>query len=397
MVNEIGIFAANLFIFIGACLLVLIVAMCIGCCRKIGKNTMIGKHLKIKKYINRFEKDKEIFQNITREEKRLARKTKSKKPEKIEIVLDNPTNEIVHPMNTNEIIVVDDNPPAQIELNAKPTPPSKKYLCYTFNNLSTISNKIYKDDIHFDNLKKFTDIVIAHCHPRRYEIILRISSPGGYAYQFENAYTNVMRLREHGFILTAVVDDICASGGYMLACACNQIYCSKYSSIGSVGVIGRTHNYSKLINNLGIEEKVFKTGKYKAGFPTGTPYTDEDVNIQNEDLQETLAVFKEIVTNARANIDIENVVSAKVWYGETAEKIGLVDGIKSYDNLIEELLLAGNTVYLVKSIMKKNNYGFGLLNSLSEAATSLFKNIEIPLLQKYFGRFTMLKSEHHLL
>lgn len=118
---------------------------------------------------------------------------------------------------------------------------------------------------------------------------------GGYAFRFERSYSDLMRLRSYGFHITALIDTICASGGYMLACGCNRIICSPYAQIGSVGVITKIHNYSKMIDKIGIEEKTFSTGKYKAGFPQGAPYTQEDVDITNELVDDTLVSFKQIV------------------------------------------------------------------------------------------------------
>jgi ATP-dependent protease ClpP protease subunit len=104
------------------------------------------------------------------------------------------------------------------------------YLCYKFDTLSGKKNQ-------FELLEKFVDIVIRTCDPVNTKILLKISSPGGYVHEYQKGYEILRRLHNYKFDVTALIDDICASGGYMLACACDQIICTETATIGSIGVI----------------------------------------------------------------------------------------------------------------------------------------------------------------
>jgi signal peptide peptidase SppA len=252
---------------------------------------------------------------------------------------------------------------------------------FRFDNLSKLTKENYKlnkNSDEFDNIIKFVNFVLTCGKKETDSVIIIISSPGGYAFEFEEAYTQLSRLRNNGFKTIALIDKMCASGGYMLACACNKIICSETSKIGSVGVIGQTFNYKKLVDKLGIEFFRFTTGKYKGGFPTSTDYTDEDIKTTHEDINQTLTVFKNIVQSARKNINIDQVLSAKVWYGKDALEIGLVDEINILDDYLMKLSENIN-IYYVNMPDKKENVLKGIIGDMvsynfNSFLTSLDKN-----------------------
>jgi len=261
------------------------------------------------------------------------------------------------------------------KISSRPEEQKKKYILYRFNNLNdNVRKKIDigmisssgKDTDPFINLEAFVNIVLKTCDPKNIEILLHISSPGGVAYKFEKLYSSVKRLSGAGYKITALIDDICASGGYMLACACDKIVCSKYSKIGSVGVIAGTCNYYELTKKIGFEVKTFKTGKYKNSFPTGEPYSEEDVERMNEMMFETLGVFGDIVKSARHLDDekMHDVLSARVWYGMNAIEKGLVDEISLSEEYLQKLSESGS-IYIVvpKEAKDKSSLLTTILNS----------------------------------
>lgn len=269
----------------------------------------------------------------------------------------------------------------------------KKYLLYKFNNLNIDDTM---NDPHqfmkcdpYKNLKEFTEIVHSVYEPHDFEILLHISSPGGIAFKFEELYSHLERLKKKGFVITALVDDICASGGYMLASACNKIVASKYAKIGSIGVICSAVNYYELSQKLGISQKTFKTGKYKESFPTGDKYSEEDENRMQELLSETLETFSGMVQKARnlTEEELAVVLSAKVWSGSVALEKKLVDVLSlSVDYLYD--LSTTSDIYIVSPELKKKSMfgslsGLSGISSLSDIASIsrcvkvLFDNIEL--------------------
>jgi serine protease SohB len=237
---------------------------------------------------------------------------------------------------------------------------STVYLHYNFDNLKTDLRSGKGDPFH--ELDTFISLVLRSCEPSKTHILFEISSPGGIAYKFESLYSKMLDLREAGFILTAIVNDICASGGYMLACACNEIISSDYAMIGSVGVAMSLHNYHKLIDKIGVIEKTLTTGPYKRPFLAGENYSEENLDIVKEEMNETFSVFSNIVKTARGLTDeeLEIITNAKVWYGKDAIKNKLVDRIES-TNLYIKNIAKNNLVLVIKP--KKSSLGLNNFKS----------------------------------
>jgi ClpP class serine protease len=131
----------------------------------------------------------------------------------------------------------------------------KNYLFFDFdqmNDESKMSNIIdKKTKCNFNDLEYFVSYVITNYKSENTTVLIRISSHGGYAYLFERARDYLLRLKHHDFMTIAFIDDICASGGYMLACACTKIICTETSKIGSVGVLTSYVNFYNLLEKIG--------------------------------------------------------------------------------------------------------------------------------------------------
>lgn len=259
----------------------------------------------------------------------------------------------------------------------------KIYLMYTFDNLNESSkskkskksmySKISNDiDDPFDDLESFVQLVLKTFDPNITIILLKIASPGGYAYKFELAYTHLTLLRKAGFNIIALIDDICASGGYMLASACNKIICSEYSTIGSVGVVASMYNYHELIKKIGIIEKTLTTGPYKRTFPTGEQLEQEHIDKTNEGIMESLDIFKSMVKKGRSLTDqeMDEILSAKCWHGEKALEKKLVDEISSSIEYLDNLIANNNIVFVVN----RKNYSTSLINSILDVSIDMITN-----------------------
>lgn len=271
------------------------------------------------------------------------------------------------------------------------------YILYSFDNMNKRSKSTSKflnpisqeENDEFDDLNCFVNILLetfkSKSNPNnqnnqnnQIHILLKILSPGGVAYKFEHAYLSLLRLKANGFKITALIDEIAASGGYMLASACDKIVCSKYATIGSVGVIAQVYNWSEFGKKIGIEEKTFTTGSHKNIFPSGSTYTDTDVERMNESLNEVFEVFKDIVQSSR-NLNenqLNEVLKAKTFHGFDAIKYNLVDEIKLSDEYINELIKqhdseTKNEIWTITKTEKDSSY----IGSLFESTTSNLINI----------------------
>jgi signal peptide peptidase SppA len=233
------------------------------------------------------------------------------------------------------------------------------FLVYDFDTLNPISRigtHLHSNDVvsGFENFESFISYVIHHFDSKTTHVLVRISSPGGAAYKFEKLYSAIKRLKKYGFETTAFIDDICASGGYMIACAFDKIVATETSQIGSIGVTTSHINYKELLDILGIKEKTFGTGKYKGqnNFNGGNDI-EKQYTLIEESLDYTLQMFLKIVST-RPNINLTHVKSAKMWYGQDAYKLNLIDEIGHIDDYLYELSqYETNRIYYVVTYKQK--------------------------------------------
>ena len=348
-------------IFISQCFIILIFLLLLTCCccrmsksKQNNTNRLTKKRFEITKYNDISIVDKQILSKMCFPDKSKIRRNDN----------DNSDDATIIPINEQKKIV----------------------LYYHFDNLNnqikgTLASKGNTDDI-FKNLEAFVNIVLSQFKSSDVKIVLHISSPGGYAYKFENAYSNLIRLKDNGFETIAVVDSICASGGYMLACACGKIMSSKLAQVGSIGVIAHAANYHELSKKIGFTHTTFATGKYKQIFPTCEPIDQSHIEVMNELMNDSFDVFKRIVQNAR-NLTEEQMkiaFSAKMMYGDKALNNGLVDTLKNLHDYLGELAETCD-VYIVGHVTEEKTGLAGLLSLesipkiLSCVMNDLFKNV----------------------
>ncbi len=171
-------------------------------------------------------------------------------------------------------------------------------------------------------------------------VALDINSPGGSPTQSELIGEMVRRLSEEKKIpVIAFTQDLAASGGYWLACAADEIYAAKTSTIGSIGVVSSSYGAPDLFKKLGVEERTFTAGKSKRRMLMSEPVKEEDREWMRGKLEEIHAMFKDWVKERRGNRLVvpagqdrtqyldDNVFTGDVWSGVKAKKMGLVDGI----------------------------------------------------------------------
>jgi len=200
-----------------------------------------------------------------------------------------------------------------------------------------------------DKIGDFARFVITYCKAGSDSVLLRINSPGGEAGKFMIAYDAIKRLQSNGFTVIALVDQVAASGGYLLACACNKIIASPSSTIGSVGVFIETYNAANLLKIIGINAYLEATGTYKG---VGSRFADKrstDDAIIKEEINYTFDRFKKIVKETRKNLaeTVEaELFQAKSWYADDAPT-GLIDEKATPDDVLQNYYKTHN-IYIVK-------------------------------------------------
>jgi signal peptide peptidase SppA len=161
-------------------------------------------------------------------------------------------------------------------------------------------------------------------------VALVINSPGGSPVQSRQIYLRIRQLAaEQKIPVLVFVEDVAASGGYMLACAGDEIFCDPSSILGSIGVVGGTFGFAEAIRKIGVERRIYTSGEHKAMLDPFLPEDPGDVArlraIQNEIHQTFIALVKER-RGARLRPEA-NLFSGEYWAGETSVAFGLADGI----------------------------------------------------------------------
>jgi protease-4 len=175
-------------------------------------------------------------------------------------------------------------------------------------------------------------------------VILRINSPGGSPVQAGYIADEIKRLRaEYPDIpLYAVVEDICASGGYYVAAVADKIYVDKASVVGSIGVLMNGFGFTRAMEKLGIERRLLTAGENKAFLDPFSPLNSKQEKYAQEMLNEIHQQFIDVVRKGRGERlkDDPELFSGNVWTGEKSIELGLADAMGSSDYVAKEIIKA---------------------------------------------------------
>ncbi len=185
------------------------------------------------------------------------------------------------------------------------------------------------------------------------EVLVRLESPGGLVHGYGLAASQLQRLRNAGIPLTAAVDKVAASGGYMMACVANKIVSAPFAVIGSIGVVAQIPNFHRLLQKNDIDYEMFTAGEYKRTVTMFGENTEQGRAKFIEELEQTHDLFKSFVSDNRPQLDIAKVATGECWYGSKAVENGLVDAIQTSDDFIQGQL-GDRDVFSIRFVQKKN-------------------------------------------
>src|ERR1700681_4728524 len=162
-------------------------------------------------------------------------------------------------------------------------------------------------------------------------VALMINSPGGSPVQSRQIYLRIRQLAaEKKLPVLVFVEDVAASGGYMIACAGDEIFCDPSSILGSIGVVGGTFGFQELIRKIGVERRLYTAGAHKAMLDPFLPENPDDVARVKALQREIHAIFTALVKQsrgARLKGADDVLFSGEYWAGETSIALGLADAI----------------------------------------------------------------------
>jgi protease-4 len=202
-------------------------------------------------------------------------------------------------------------------------------------------------------------------------IVLRINSGGGSALASEIIWREIELAKAQGIRVVATMGDVAASGGYYIAANADCIYAENNTITGSIGVFGMAPNMRELYESkLGLTMDTIKTGKYSTMTSDMGNYYDfsaEEANIIQTGVEEIYATFKKRVSDGRKIpfADVDTLAQGRVWLGNTAQKIRLVDSLGGLDQaIIEAAKLANVTDYRIMNYPAVKPAGEQLMSSL---------------------------------
>lgn len=188
----------------------------------------------------------------------------------------------------------------------------------------------------------------AFAHPGTAGVILRINSPGGSPVQAGIVYNEIRRLRaKHPDTpLHAVVEEICASGGYYVAAAADQIFVDRASIIGSIGVLMDGFGFVGAMNKLGVERRLLTAGENKGFMDSFSPVDEPQRKHAQQLLSDIHRQFIDAVKAGRGNkLKSDSAIfSGLVWTGERSLELGLADALGSVDHVAREVIKAEHVV-----------------------------------------------------
>jgi signal peptide peptidase SppA len=158
-------------------------------------------------------------------------------------------------------------------------------------------------------------------------VALVINSPGGSPVQSRQIYLRIRQLAEEKKLPVLVfVEDVAASGGYMIACAGDEIFCDPSSILGSIGVVGGSFGFQELIKKIGVERRLYTAGAHKAMLDPFLPENPDDVS-RLKALQREIHALVKGSRGARLKGADDVLFTGEYWAGDTSVSLGLADAI----------------------------------------------------------------------
>ena len=207
-------------------------------------------------------------------------------------------------------------------------------------------------------------------------VVVRINSPGGSPVQAQTIYDEMRRLRKAypNIPLYAVVEDVCASGGYFVAAGAERIYVGKASIVGSIGVLMNGFGFTGLMDKLGVERRLITAGENKGMLDPFSPMQEQDRRYAKAMVDDIHQQFIGVVREGRGKRlkETPDMFSGLIWTGQKSVDLGLADGIGSLEYVAREVVKAE----LIVDFTQKENlaekfarrFGAGAAAALAELA-----------------------------
>ncbi len=187
-----------------------------------------------------------------------------------------------------------------------------------------------------DSLRRSITAVLSVAEPETDEVVIRLESGGGLVHSYGLAAAQLDRIRAKGIRLTACVDKVAASGGYMMACVADRIVASPFAILGSIGVVAQLPNFHRFLKKNDVDVEILTAGEHKRTLTIFGENTEKGRAKFLEDLEDTHVLFKEYVGERRPGLNMTTVANGDIWFGRRALEVNLIDEIKTSDEFLIE-------------------------------------------------------------
>ena len=194
----------------------------------------------------------------------------------------------------------------------------------------------FKGDLrasHLDALRAEISAVLQAARPGDAALV-RVESGGGMVNRYGLAAAQLLRLRAAQLPLTVMVDNVAASGGYLMAAVADKIVASPFALVGSIGVVAQLPNFHRWLKERNIDWEQFTAGKYKRTVTLFGENSEEGRAKLREELEDIHVQFRDFVKERRTQLDMDKVGTGEVWLGSKALELGLVDELATGDEVV---------------------------------------------------------------
>lgn len=213
------------------------------------------------------------------------------------------------------------------------------------------------------------------------EVVVRLESPGGGVSAYGLASSQLVRIRDAGIPLTVCVDQVAASGGYLMASLANKIICAPFGVVGSIGVVAELPNVNRLLKKHDIDVEMITSGEHKRTLTIFGENTDSGRQKFQEEVTAIHDLFKTFVVKYRPQLNIDTVATGEAWFGTDALNHNLVDDIMTSDEYLYSIYKETDLLHVTYSLPKKR----GLKAMLSASIMDAMENAVAKLSNRVMG------------
>ncbi len=219
-------------------------------------------------------------------------------------------------------------------------------------------------------------------------IAISINSPGGSPVQSHLIHDYIRQLAKKSKKKVIVfAEDVAASGGYLIACAGDEIYANSSSIVGSIGVISASFGFQDAIKKIGVERRVYTAGKNKSTLDPFKEEKEEDIERIKKLQLELHSDFIEVVKKSRGaklkDPEKNNTFTGEFWSGSASINLGLIDGIGNAEQILREKF--GEDIVIKKLEKQKSFIAKKLSSSIDNQIDNIASVIEERALWQKFG------------